>query len=251
MDKMIYAIILTNNNPDKLTSFLTPMKGISEEILYSVSFKNVSAVIGDIKREDLKKTKPQIIKYADLIENMKQYYTLLPMQFGSIVDSAKTIKKKLEINYQEINQNLKKVKNKYEYGIKVFGNIEKLKEGFMPTTKSEFQKTLNSSSASKNSAYRNYVNKKFFKYKQDKVLANFIDSVIEEIKGYLAHFNSLHKFKTEISSRNIIDGVLLIEKDKENELIRIVKDMQNRYPKLTFILTGPWPPYNFIDININ
>ena len=52
------------------------------------------------------------------------------------------------------------------------------------------------------------------------------------------------------SATNIVDAYILIEKENKNELLKMVKHFQNQYPSLNFILTGPWPPYNFVEINI-
>ena len=49
---------------------------------------------------------------------------------------------------------------------------------------------------------------------------------------------------------NIIDAVFLLEKDKKEDCINVVNNLQNKYPSLNLMLTGPWPPYNFVDITI-
>jgi hypothetical protein len=41
-----------------------------------------------------------------------------------------------------------------------------------------------------------------------------------------------------------------LEKDKKEELIKAIKDLQEIYPGMDFVLTGPWPPYNFVETTI-
>ena len=48
----------------------------------------------------------------------------------------------------------------------------------------------------------------------------------------------------------MIDAILLIDKQMKKELIQAVTDLQNQYPTLRIILTGPWSPYNFVEIKL-
>jgi hypothetical protein len=48
----------------------------------------------------------------------------------------------------------------------------------------------------------------------------------------------------------VADAVFLLDKDKKHELVQAVEDIQDQYPSLNFILTGPWPPYSFVDVKI-
>jgi len=49
---------------------------------------------------------------------------------------------------------------------------------------------------------------------------------------------------------NIIDAVYLLENDRKEDCINVVNNLQNKYSSLNLMLTGPWPPYNFVDIII-
>ena len=51
-------------------------------------------------------------KYAEIIETLATDYTLLPVRFGSTMESSDQLLQMLERNYTEIQQNLKKLKDK-------------------------------------------------------------------------------------------------------------------------------------------
>jgi hypothetical protein len=78
----------------------------------------------------------------------------------------------------------------------------------------------------------------------------YIDSVIAEFNGFLIELNAEKKIKKMTTATTIIDAVFLIEKDKKAELVRAIEDMQGKYSELNFILTGPWPPYSFVDVTL-
>ncbi|MDZ4204673.1 MAG: GvpL/GvpF family gas vesicle protein [Bacteroidales bacterium] len=250
MDMMIYSILSVKNNHEKLNTLLITMKGISGTDLYAVSLDEISAIVSDIKRTDLIADRSNAIEYAEVIENLAQQFTLLPMRFGSLMESTDAIKKMLGRNYNEIQHNLQKVENKCEFGLKIFCDSEKLKAAL--TVKSEAgTKTPDKPAREiKNSMYKDYVNQKLKEHRLEELLLSYVESVIAEITGYLVRLNAVSKFKKMTTASTIIDAVFLLKKGRKDELIQLVADLKKQHPGLNFVLTGPWPPYNFVEITI-
>jgi hypothetical protein len=48
----------------------------------------------------------------------------------------------------------------------------------------------------------------------------------------------------------IMNAAFLVARDMEPAFDRSVKDIGQRFDKLTFKYTGPWPPYNFVNIRL-
>jgi len=250
MDKMIYSILSVKKDPEKLDTLLRSLKGIAGADLYAVSSDQISAVVSDINRPDLIANNSNAIDYAGVIETLARKFTLLPMRFGSVMDSIGSINNMLVKNYSEIQNNLQKVENKYEFGLKVFCDPEKLMSELSLESEATNETLQTSYSEMKTSVYREYVNEKLKEHKKEEILLSYVDSVIAELTEFLSQLNTLKKIKKMTSAKNIIDAVFLLKKEDKNELIQAVEDFQSKYPRLNFILTGPWPPYNFVDITI-
>ena len=250
MDKMIYSIIYLRGNPEKLNSLLVGMKGISGSNLYTVSFAETTAIVTDIERDNVVGDRSNAIDYAGVIETLAQQFTLLPMRFGSVLESTHTIKMMLGINYNEIVKNLGKVENKFEFGLKVFCDSWKLKSELKAKSEVFTKPSSKPDTECKNSVYRDYVNKKLKEHKLEELLLSYVNSVIAEITACLDRLKVVNKFKKMTDATTIIDAVFLLEKDKKTELIKAVGDLQHLFPGLNFVLTGPWPPYNFVEIAI-
>ena len=45
-------------------------------------------------------------------------------------------------------------------------------------------------------------------------------------------------------------GTFLISRDQEGAFDSKVKSIAGKFDKLTFKYTGPWPPYNFVNIRL-
>ena len=250
MDKMIYSILSVKRNHEKLNALLVGMKGISEVDLYVVSFDEITAVVSDIKRANLITDRSNAIEYAGVIENLAQQFTLLPMRYGSLMESTDLINKMLGRNYNEIQHNLLKVENKCEFGLKIFCDSEKLKAELRAKSEADTKTPAKPAPEIKNSVYRDWVNKKLKEHRLEELLLTYVDSVIAEITGYLARLNAVNKFKKMATETTIIDAVFLLDKERKDALIHAVGGLQNQYPGLNFVLTGPWPPYNFVEITI-
>jgi hypothetical protein len=250
MDKMIYSILFVKNNQEKLNTLLIAMKGISGANLYAVSIDEISAVVSDIKRADFIADNRNAIEYAGLIENMAQQFTLLPMRFGSIMNSTEIISNMLEKNYSGFQKNLQKVENKSEFGLKIFCDTGKLKAELNLKSEETSETSQKPVTENKNSVFKEYINQKLKAHRLEETLMGYIDSVIAEFNGFLIELNAEKKIKKMTTATTIIDAVFLIEKDKKAELVRAIEDMQGKYSELNFILTGPWPPYSFVDVTL-
>lgn len=52
------------------------------------------------------------------------------------------------------------------------------------------------------------------------------------------------------SERLILNTSFLVDRDKINDFSSEVEQLGNKYPYLKIQYSGPWPPYNFVDIQI-
>jgi hypothetical protein len=48
----------------------------------------------------------------------------------------------------------------------------------------------------------------------------------------------------------IMNAAFLISRDQEGAFDVKVKTIASKFDKLTFKYTGPWPPYNFVNIRL-
>jgi hypothetical protein len=247
MGKLIYAILFNQPPIERLSELLSGMKGIAEAELATVTCNQISAVVSHIERVDLITSQANALTFARVIEYLSQQFTLLPMRFGSIMDSTDAVTKMLERNYPEIQHNLGKIENKSEFGLKVFCDHEKLMTELIVKSEAATSPVVKPDTESKNSVFREYVNRKLKEHRLEALMLTYVDSVITLVTEHLAQLDAINKIQKMATISIIIDAVFLVEKERKSEVIQVVDDMQNQYPGLNFILTGPWPPYNFVD----
>jgi len=214
MELLIYAILSVQNDSGELDSMLTGIKGISGAGLYPVSFQTVMAIVSDINRTELIANSSNAIAYAGVIETLAQYFTLLPMRFGSMMESTGDILRMLERNHPEIEKNLLNLQNKVEFGLKVFCDSEKLKEELIGKSEAKTARLIPQTPDPQISVFREYVNKKL-----EEMLLSHVDSVITRITAHLDHLNAVSKFRIMGSETMIIDAVILLGKSLKDPFI--------------------------------
>ena len=250
MDKLIYCLLLAKSNHAKPETTLNSLKGVKEAGLVAVEYHNISAIISDVTEKQFVANKQHAVEFALVIDKLAQKYTLLPMRFGSMMDSTGSVMDMLERNEVEIEAGLKKVKNKWEYGLKVLCDREKLKEELIAKQDNDSLNLVKPEIDPNKSVYKTYVLKKLSEHRAEEQILSFVDSILVEIKTYLRKLKAVDKCKKMTNETTIIDAVFLLDKKKKKEVINLVKDLQQKYPQLNFLLTGPWPPYNFVNKSI-
>lgn len=208
------------------------------------------AVAGDIVKTRLIADRSNVLEFAAVVEKLNQHFTLLPMRFGSIMESTDLIAQMLERNNAIIRQNLYKVEDKFEFGLKLFCNSQKIKDELITKSADFTLKSAKPVSDTEKSVFRDYVDKKLKEHRLEELMLSYVDSVIKEIDRCLSKFDAIKKFKRMVSETTILDAVFLVKKNKKDAIIHAIEDLQNQYSTINFILTGPWPPYNFVEITL-
>ncbi len=250
MKKLIYALVSEGKHPDKLYDYLPEITGIGGAVLKAVSSYQISAIISEHEKTDIGADKFKALEFAEVIEHLSQKFTLLPMRFGSMMNSTEEVNIMLERNHERIHQNLDFVKNKFEFGLKVFCDSDRMTLELSSGIVAGIDNPDGNSAETGNSVFRDYVNKKLREHKIEELRLKYVESVIGEITEYFAGMNAVHTFRKMVSETNIIDALFLLGKDQKDTLVDAVSDMQKRNPLLSFVLTGPWPPYSFVDKTI-
>lgn len=249
MKKIIYAIIASNQSHAELSDLMKGIQGISDSTLYALSFNDISVAVSDFTSSKFTINKEVAIDFARVIEELSQSVTLLPIRFGTFLQTDEFINQLLINHYDSFIKNIKQVDNKYEFGLKVFWDYEKCSEQIRVKLESEEVKTSDYFASS--TIHTNYLFDKIKKHRLEAALLKYVEQLIEEISRHLVQINPHCKFKKMVTNSIILDAVFLVEKSKKDEFIQTIEVIKQQQADLNLLLTGPWPPYSFVDIVID
>lgn len=249
MEKIIYAVIASNQGSSGLLEIVKNIRGISDKAIYTLIYKEIAIVVSDFSPSEFKINKELALDFARVIDELTQKLTLLPIRFGTFLESEAKLTQLLTDHYNTFLSNLQHVENKFEFGLKVLWDYAKCSEEIRLKTESEEVKA--EYYFSKETTNTNYLLDKIKKHRLEDAILKHVELLIEETCCHLEQLNPDCKFKKMVTNSLILDAVFLVEKDKKIEFIKAIEELKGQHSELNFLLTGPWPPYNFIESAIN
>lgn len=248
MPKLIYAILRHPTDSAATASMFAGVSGMSGAQMYLVSHQNIGALVSSFSTSQDSWTKENALEFAQIIESFFEKTNLLPVRFATVVESDEVISKLLQTHYEAFENNLKKVENKSEFGIKVLWDYQKVKVEIK--SKPEVTGVKSGDYFSKNNATTNYLFEKIKKHRLDDAILNFVNEFIETLNVCLKSLPYEAKLKKMVSDSIMLDAVFLIEKERNGKFKDVIISLGDQYPGLQFLITGPWPPYSFTEIKI-
>lgn len=227
--------------------------GITGERVYTISNGKFQAIVhrlsGDlteaIKAPDV--LEEFLLKHEGVLEKIQASSgTVLPAGFGTILKGEEEIRQWLNFNAASLEEKMKKVRDKNEYGIKIFCNMESIGEVILRDDEEvkKIQEKIISQSLG-----RAYLSKQ----KIEKLLNKKIEKVYDE--KFKDFYKRISKSVSEVKIKKILESqtrkpmlmnlsVLAgtLECGKLNELL----DEINKEEGFEVQFTGPWPPYAFV-----
>ena len=74
----------------------------------------------------------------------------------------------------------------------------------------------------------------------------YVSGILEELRAAAV----AARINKPIGDKMILNGAFLVSRDSEAAFDQAIKQVAAQHEKLTFKYTGPWPPYNFVNIRL-
>jgi hypothetical protein len=212
----------------------------------SVNYRDIAAVTSDTPLEVYDPTRENVLAHERVNEVVMQRFTVIPMSFGTVFKTAEDIVELLRSAYDAFRDVLIKMEGKLEFGLKVLwepdqviGEIEKEDENL--------RRLREEISSQKGSTY-------FARMQYGRLVESLLQErsqrLVGEMLNELAGVSVASRANKPIGEKMILNAAFLVARDREEEFDARVKEIGGRYENLVFKYTGPWPPYNFVNIRL-
>jgi hypothetical protein len=179
---------------------------------------------------------------------------VIPFKFGTIFNSEESLGNFIQKYASSLNENLKKIKGKEEWSVKIYCNYTVLNEQI--TELSEDVRNLEQE-ISKSKPGKSFLLKRKKVELVEKEVAKIVQisgqECYEEVKSFseLTQVNSL--LSTEHSERKdsmILNISCFVNQASINGFLDAIGELQKKYKKIGFDIStaGPWPPFSFTSI---
>jgi hypothetical protein len=222
--------------------------GIGEEPapVYTVRCDDLSAVVSDSPLGVLDPTRDNVLAHQRVNETVMRDHTVLPMSFGTVFKTRDDVTAFLKSAYRAFTDVLDKMENKLEFGLKVLWDrdavIKQIEE-----EDEDIHRLKSEIAAQKGSTY-------FARMQYGRLIDGALQArserYVAEIFERLRDVSVAARSNKPIGDRMILNAAFLVSRDAEEAFDARVKDLGAKHAMLTFRYTGPWPPYNFVNIRL-
>ncbi|WP_435186746.1 gas vesicle protein GvpF [Halobellus sp. EA9] len=177
--------------------------------IYTVDYKNFSAVVSDIDTTEPDRTDEDVEAHNTVLQHVLEYdggRTVVPMSFGMAFKNERTLKGVLRGARRALRSTLNDIEGTVELGVKILAPVD------------------------------NAVS-------QEDIQATVTDRLTEL---------SINETENDLfTDRLIVNKSYLVDRDQRDAFDAAIDEIEAEYDdELTIKYTGPWPPYNFVDIHI-
>jgi gas vesicle protein GvpL/GvpF len=220
--------------------------GAEPSEVYSVHFKMLAAVVSDAPLEMLDSTRENVLAHERVNETVMREHTVIPMSFGTIFKTREDIVELLRSAAEAFGDVLNKMQNKLEFGLKVLWDRDQaIRE--VETADEDISRLKKEISGQKGPTY--FARMQYGRL-IDSALQAQSERYVADILDQLREVSVASRINKPIGDKMIMNAAFLISRDQEAAFDAKVKSIAGRFDKLTFKYTGPWPPYNFVNIRL-
>jgi hypothetical protein len=240
--KYVYCII----NSEKPLRFGAIGIGVEPPDVYTIHYKNLAAVVSDAPLEVLDSTRDNVLAHERVNETVMHDHTVIPMSFGTIFKTHDDIIELLRSAFDAFGDVLNKMQNKLEFGLKVLWDPDQAVKD-VESDDEDIAKLKKEISAQKGPTY--FARMQYGRL-VDAALQARSERYVASILNELRDVSVASRINKPIGDKMIMNAAFLISRNQEHAFDRKIKDIASRLDQLTFKYTGPWPPYNFVNIRL-
>jgi hypothetical protein len=214
--------------------------------VHTVNYKDIAAVVSDTPLEVYDPTRENVLAHERVNEAVMRSYTVLPMSFSTVFKTREDIIELLRTAYDAFHDVLTKMQDKLEFGLKVLWEPE-LVIREIEKDDDNLRLLRQQISHQKGSTY--FARMQYGRL-VDSLLAERSETLVAEIFSALGAVSVASRANKPIGDKMILNAAFLVSRDRESDFDSKVKEIDAKYENLMFKYTGPWPPYNFVNIRL-
>jgi hypothetical protein len=228
---MIYLYAITH---DLQLNDLDDLLGLGSEPLKATTVEGLTAVFNEVSADTVRLDEATMWRHERVIESLMRDHTVLPARFGTTFSDHEALWSALDRRRAALEANLQEVAGKVELGVRVIrhgsqGEDRVMDEG-SPTSG------------------RDYILGKVQEHRRrDAEIAEARRS-LESLHQSLESLSSGARARWAVSADTLLAAAYLVDEDRVEDFREEVARAEEEEHDLGIFCTGPWPPYNFVDL---
>lgn len=216
--------------------------GVGNSEVYTLPHEDIGAVISDIPA-NYKVEVEEAVTHEKTLRKIMETHTIIPMGFAVIAKTEAEIKNILKQGRMKFKNKLEKIDNRLQINVKISWDKSILAD--ILEENEEIRKLAAEAKTADQSL------KIGLGRKVKSALDQRKNEYLKNIHSVLGNLSSGFK-ETKITDQNtVMNASFLVGKEQEQKFYDKTNELEKEYEKkLTILVVGPLPPYNFTEIEI-
>ncbi|MEI6422262.1 MAG: GvpL/GvpF family gas vesicle protein [Lentisphaerota bacterium] len=258
----IYLYCVTKEEPN------LERRGALEDELYLIPASGLYACVSNVPEDefgeenleknlhDLEWLKKNVERHEKTIEGIMKDTSVIPFKLATVFFNEQNVQAFLAKYADGMGEKLDYVKNKQEWGVKIYCDPEKLKQSTLLESEKlrEIDRQINSASPGKAYLLGKKKNE-LVAAELDEAMVRYRKTFLALLEGFCFKSSILETTPRKVTGRNddmILNAAFLVEKSMVPQFISQFETLESE-PEFAakgfcFSSTGPWAPYNFCQL---
>jgi hypothetical protein len=188
--------------------------------VYMVAFGDLAAVVSDVPGAPLDPTRERVLAHDRVNHAVMRDRTVIPMNFGTVCRTREDVVRLLRAAHAAFIEVLQQMEGRVEFGLKVMQRPGATVDCLPPGTATD-----------------------------DELQARAGRHLGDSLQR-LRDVSVASRLNPPLGDPMILNAAFLVRCEGEPDFVSCAKEVARRFPHLVFKCTGPWPPYNFVNIRL-
>jgi hypothetical protein len=220
--------------------------GAKPSDVQTVNYQGIAAVVSDTPVESFDATRENVLAHERVNEAVMRQHTVIPMSFGTVFKTRDDIVELLRGAHAAFSDVLAKMEDKLEFGLKVLWDRDVIVRE-IEREDEDVKRLKKEISSQKGSTY--FARMQYGRL-IEAALQNRSERCVADIFQQLRDVSVASRANKPIGDKMIMNAAFLVSRSREAAFDARIKVVGSRYENMTFKYTGPWPPYNFVNIRL-
>ena len=227
----LYAYCLA----EEVESLPDSLRGIAEGRVHIIKDGAFSVVVSDFSAETVPVNRDNALIHAAVVQSVLTQTTPLPFRFGTVVTEPQ-LRNYVEARREALRAKLESFRGCVEMNVKIIEQRGTQEESPLPQREDK-----------PGTAFLAQKRRELLGSETRVAEAKKIASWIDELTS---GFASETRMDTNPSDKLLLATAHLVQRDKVDQYRAKLKEAREERPELHFLVSGPWPPYSFANIDL-
>jgi len=206
----------------------------------------LAAIVSDVEPRELRPERRNLAAHSAVMRTLMDQTHLLPVAFGIVAGSEREVRELLADHEAEMVEQLEGVKDRVEMGIRGVLRVEDIFQYFV--------EKLPELRRMRDEVYAGGEPSREEKIELGQAFAEYLQEFQDEwADAAVEHLRSIGRIRVNEprSEEEALNLAVLVPRGEMEAFTRAVEELAPTFDEhIELNVTGPWPPYNFVDLRI-